>query len=226
MKKKKAVILLSGGLDSTTVLFMARRWGYKTWCLIFDYGQRHKKEIKAAKRIAGICRCDYELVKFKLPWGGSSLLGGATRKAKIPRDRSLKKIGGQIPSTYVPGRNTIFISFGFSYAERLGAEAVFIGANSVDFSGYPDCRPEYFRCFEKLAQKGITKKGIDIRVPLLRKNKAEIIATGKSLSVPYELTWSCYYGGEKPCLRCDACQLRQKGFTESGFPDPLLAYEK
>lgn len=218
MKNKKAVVLLSGGLDSTTTLYIARRQGYNVVCLIFDYGQRHKKEIFSAKRLARITGSSYEIIRFKLPWGGSSLLG---RKLKIPKGRSLKEIQKGIPSTYVPGRNTLFLGFGISCAEAIGADSVFIGANSLDFSGYPDCRPDYFRAYKRLISVGTRVGGIEIKAPLLKKTKADIIRIGISLGVPYELTWSCYMGGRKPCGGCDSCLLRKKGFREAGIPDPL-----
>lgn len=216
MKNKKAVVLLSGGLDSTTVLYIVRRQGHNTVCLIFDYGQRHKKEIEAAKRIA---EGSYNIIRFKLPWGGSSLID---RKRKIPQRRPLREIQRGIPSTYVPARNTIFLAFGISCAEEIGAEKIFIGANCLDFSGYPDCRPDYFNAYEKLISLGTKAGGIKIEAPLLKKSKAEIIRIGTSLGVPYKMTWSCYMGGRRPCGRCDSCILRAKGFREAGIPDPLL----
>lgn len=216
MKNKKAVVLLSGGLDSTTTLYIARRQGYNVMCLIFDYGQRHKKEIEAAKGIAGD---SYKLIRFKLPWGGSSLID---KKMQVPKGRSLRKIQRGIPSTYVPARNTIFLAFGISYAEAIGAEKIFIGANCLDYSGYPDCRPDYFKAYERLISLGTKLGKIGIEAPLLKKTKSEIIRIGTSLGVPYELTWSCYMGGKSPCGECDSCILRAKGFREAGIPDPLL----
>lgn len=214
MRNKKAVVLFSGGLDSTTTLYIARRQGYKIFCLIFDYCQRHRKEIYSAIKIAKITGSQYKIVKFRLPWGGSILLD---RRLKIQAG-----ISKGIPSTYVPARNTIFLSFGISYAEAIGAEKIFIGANSIDFSGYPDCRPRYFMAFEKLIAEGTKVGKIKIEVPLLKMSKAEIIKIGTSLGVPYELSWSCYMGGKKPCGKCDSCIFRKKGFKEAGLPDPLL----
>lgn len=216
MRNKKAVVLLSGGLDSTTTLYIARRRGYNVMCLIFDYGQRHMKEIEAAKRIAGD---SYKIIRFKLPWGGSSLID---RRIKIPRGRSLIKIQRGIPSTYVPARNTLFLAFGISCAESIGAEKIFIGANFLDYSGYPDCRPDYFKAYERLISLGTRVGRIKIESPLLKKTKAEIIRIGTSLGVPYESTWSCYMGGKRPCGECDSCILRAKGFREAGVPDPLI----
>lgn len=216
MRNKKAVVLLSGGLDSTTALYIARRQGYNVMCLIFDYGQRHSKEIEAAKRTAGD---SYKIIRFKLPWGGSSLLD---RRIKIPRGRSVIKIQRGIPSTYVPARNTLFLAFGISCAESIGAEKIFIGANCLDFSGYPDCRPDYFKAYERLISLGTRVGRIKIESPLLKKTKAEIIRIGTSLGVPYESTWSCYMGGKRPCGECDSCILRAKGFKEAGIPDPLI----
>lgn len=199
---KKAIVLLSGGMDSAVTLFLARKRGYKTYSLIFDYGQRHKKEIGFAKRLA---KSDYSVLKIKLPWKNSALLD---RKIRIPENR---KSSG-VPVTYVAARNTIFISFALSFAEAIGAKAIFIGANVRDFSGYPDCRPLYFKKFNELVKKATRSRGIKIETPLLYKTKKEIVSIGKRLGVPFELTWSCYKGDRKPCLRCDACRLRAKGF--------------
>lgn len=221
MSAKKAVVLLSGGLDSATVLYLARRQGYKTFCLIFDYGQRHRKEILQAKKLAQIANSPYEIIKFKLPWKGSSLVD---HRKKIPQKRSFKEIGGGIPSTYVPARNTLFIAFAVSCAEAIGADTVFIGAHSLDFSGYPDCRPHYFKIYDKLIAAGTKVGKIKINAPLLKKTKAEIIKIGTSLGVPYKITWSCYSGKKKICGVCDSCLLRKKGFKEAGIKDPLERY--
>ncbi len=213
---KKAVILLSGGMDSATTLYLAKKRGYRCLCLIFDYGQRQRKETLAAKRIARGAGCQYEIVRMRLPEEGSALLD---RKAAIPRDRSRESDRKGIPPTYVPARNLIFLSIALGWAETVGAEAVFIGANCRDFSGYPDCRPEFFRDFRRVVRSG-TRAGresreIRIEVPLLRKSKAEIVRWGRRLRVPLELTWSCYLGGKVPCGRCDACILREQGFREA-----------
>jgi 7-cyano-7-deazaguanine synthase len=215
--EKKAVVLLSGGLDSATTAFIARKMGFSVFCLLFDYGQRHKKEVLSAIRLAEKEGFPFEVVKFKMPWGGSSLLD---KEIGIPKKRSLGEIKEEIPSTYVPARNTIFIAFGVSYAEAIGASAVFIGANAIDFSGYPDCRPSYFKAFEKLISEGTKAGEIKIETPLLNKTKMEIIKLGIDLGVSHELTWSCYDGGEEPCGECDSCLLREKGFQEAGIIDP------
>ena len=224
---KKAVVLLSGGLDSTTTLFLALSRGYKVNCLIFDYGQRHKKEISRAKEIASRQGCRYKIIKFKLPWPAGVLVD---EKTKIPLDRDLRQISKKIPATYVPARNTIFLSFALSWAEAIGAGAVFIGANSTDYSGYPDCRPKYFSTFRKLAglatKSGPGKPKIKILTPLAAKSKARIVRMGKRLGVPFEMTWSCYKGTKYPCRRCDSCLLRAKGFRQAGMRDPLYEERK
>ena len=224
---KKAVVLLSGGLDSTTTLFLALSRGYKVSCLIFDYGQRHKKEIARAKKIASRQGCRYKLIKFKLPWPAGALVD---EKTKIPLDRNLRQISKRIPATYVPARNTIFLSFALSWAEAIGAGAVFIGANSIDYSGYPDCRPNYFSAFRKLAglatKSGPGRAKIKILTPLDSKSKAQIVRMGKKLGVRFEETWSCYKGTEYPCGKCDSCQLRAKGFSQAGIRDPLYGQRK
>lgn len=221
---ERAIILLSGGLDSTTLLFFAKSRGFKRHCLIFDYGQRHQKEIHQAMRVARYARCPFEVIKIALPWGGSALID---KKAVLPQDRSLKRIGAdEIPPTYVPARNMIFLSFAVSYAEAIGAQTVFIGANAIDYSGYPDCRPEFYRAFKEVLRKGLKSgvegKTIDIQTPFIDKTKAQIIQWGLNRKVPYHLTWSCYQGGQRPCGRCDSCLLRAKGFSEAGANDPLL----
>ena len=218
---KKSIVLLSGGLDSTTTLFYAQSKGYRCSCLIFDYGQRHRKEIVQAQKIAKVAQCDYCVVKIFLPWKGSSLLN---TKISLPKNRNLGT--KEIPSTYVPARNIIFLSFAVSFAESTGAQKVFIGANAVDYSGYPDCRPEFYEAFHQVLKTGL-KSGVEghslqIETPLIHKTKAEIIELGLTLNVPYHLTWSCYTGGKKPCGTCDSCVLRQKGFEAIAQKDPLL----
>lgn len=217
---KKAIVLLSGGLDSTTTLYYALKKGYKVSCLIFDYGQRHRKEILQAKAIARETGCEYRLIKIAFPWRGSSLLD---KKMRLPKNRNLD--GNEIPSTYVPARNIIFLSYAASFAEAIGAAVIFIGANAVDYSGYPDCRPEFFTSFQNVLAKGV-KTGVEGRVikvatPLAKKTKADIIKLGLALRVPYHLTWSCYAGGRRPCGVCDSCVLRYRGFEAAGAKDPL-----
>jgi len=205
---KKCVVLLSGGIDSTTTLYYARNKGYKCHALIFDYGQRHRREIRSAVAVANRARVPYQILKIKLPWKGSSLID---IKTKIP---SHKQIGKSIPSTYVPGRNTIFLSFALSCAEAIGANAIFIGANAVDFSGYPDCRPGYYSAFRKVVKNGTRAGDIKVLTPLINLRKSQIIALGLKLGAPLHLTWSCYRGGKQPCGICDSCRIRKKGFSE------------
>jgi len=222
MVNRKAVVLLSGGIDSSTTLYLAKRQGLKCFCLIFDYGQRHRREIEAAKRIAKTANCRWQVVKIGLPWKGSSLLDMKKGIPKYSRPQALKD-SNRIPSTYVPARNTIFLSFALSYAEAIGASAILIGAHIQDYSGYPDCRPEYYRAFKKVMDLGTKEgKGIEILTPLIGKTKAEIIRLGKKLGVPFGLTWSCYRGGKYPCRVCDSCYYRAKGFKEAGIEDPLI----
>lgn len=219
MANKKAIVLLSGGLDSAVALYVAIDKGFDCSCLIFDYGQRHIRELNSAKRIAKVAGCNFRVIKIHMPWHGSSLLD---KRIKIPKRR--QKI---IPSTYVPARNIIFLSFALSCAEATKAKAIFIGAHSQDYSGYPDCRPEFYRAFTKAALKGTktgtNKKGIKIFTPLIKKNKSQIIKLGRKLNVPLELTWSCYAGGKQPCMTCDSCHYRSKGFREAGIKDPVYA---
>jgi 7-cyano-7-deazaguanine synthase len=222
---KKAVVLLSGGLDSSTTLFLARKEGYSCRCLIFDYGQRHQREIKAALKIARIAKCKAQILKIALPWRGSSLLD---KKLKIPQlnNSITQELNNRIPTTYVPARNTIFLSYAVSFAEATHSEAIFIGANAIDYSGYPDCRPEYFRIFNGLikcgTKIGVEDKSVVIKTPLINMTKAQIVKLGLKLKVPFECTWSCYKGGRTPCMSCDSCRLRKKGFDETGIEDPLI----
>lgn len=228
---KKAVVLLSGGIDSSTTLLWAKEKGFKCFCLIFDYGQRHRREISSAKRIAKFAGSSYRVIKIKLPWKGSSLLDKKSKLRIIDYGLRITNYHSRIaiPNTYVPARNTIFLSFALSYAEAINAEAIFIGANQIDFSGYPDCRPKFYQAFSKIIRTG-TKvgsegKNIKIYTPLINKTKAEIIKLGIKLGVPFGLTWSCYKGGKKPCGKCDSCFFREKGFREAGLKDPLIRYK-
>lgn len=220
---KKAVVLLSGGLDSATTLYYAKKKGYTVLCMVFDYGQRHRREIAAASNTARAAHVKALRVKITLPWKGSCLLDATKR---LPQSKTAA-ISRRIPSTYVPARNTIFLSFALSYAETIGARAVFIGANALDFSGYPDCRPRYYKAFNRLSRvatkAGIEGRHIAIYTPLLHKTKKEIIVLAKKLGVPLALTWSCYRGAKRPCGVCDSCRLRQKGFAQARIKDPALS---
>jgi 7-cyano-7-deazaguanine synthase len=220
--KEKAVVLLSGGLDSAVTLYYAVSRGYQPLCISFDYGQRHGTELTRARKIAAAAGVPLEAVKIRLPWKGSSLLD---RKQALPR-RSIAEAASGIPSTYVPARNIIFLSFAVSLAEARHCRAVFIGAHAQDYSGYPDCRPEFYTAFSKAVKQG-TKAGVEgngicIQTPLIHFNKAKIIRLGQKLGVPFELTWSCYKGGAAPCGVCDSCLFRAKGFREVGMRDPAL----
>ncbi len=223
---KKAVVLVSGGLDSTTCLAIARRQGYELYALTLFYGQRHEVELLAARKVAKAYGAK-EHLELEVPltsFGGSAL---TDKKIKVPKQRSLKEMGEGIPPTYVPARNTVFLSLALAWAEVLGAGDIFIGVNALDYSGYPDCRPEFIRAFEELA-KLATKKGVEgawklkIHTPLARMSKSQIIKTGLKLKVDYSLTWSCYdpLPNGRPCGRCDSCLLRAKGFREAGIKDP------
>ncbi len=217
----RAVVLLSGGLDSTTVLAMAIDMGYEVHALSFDYGQRHSRELESAKKVAEHYGVVHKIIKIDLRQIGGSAL---TDDIDVP-ERKIDDIESEIPITYVPARNTILLSYALGYAEVIDADAIFYGANAIDYSGYPDCRPEYVDAFERMANLG-TKRGVEgnkIRIvaPIIHMTKAEIIKKGMELGVPYELTWSCYRGGAKACGRCDSCLLRLKGFMEAGYEDPI-----
>ena len=214
--RKKAVVLLSGGIDSATTLYLAKSKKLLPVALIFDYGQRHGKEVGFAKRIAKRAKCSYKVIKLPFSWKGSSLLD---RSKSIPSGSSLRGKKG-IPSTYVPARNLIFLSIATSFAESIKAGAVFIGAHTQDYSGYPDCRKVFFDLFKKVVTSG-TKDGRYIRIcaPLVNKNKKEIIKLGQRLKVPFNLTWSCYEGGKTPCGICDSCRFRDRAFKELGIAD-------
>ena len=220
----RAVVLLSGGMDSATALAIAKAEGLDVIALTFDYGQRHRREIDAAKKVAkhfGVR--DHRIVALDLGAIGGSALTDA--QIKVPEQRSLEEIGQGIPPTYVPARNTILLSYALGLAETTGANAIYIAANALDYSGYPDCRPEFYKAFQEVARLG-TKRGvegdvIEIRTPLIAMSKADIVRKGEELGVPWALTWSCYQGEEKACGVCDSCQLRLKGFREAGVKDPI-----
>ncbi|MFC1657843.1 7-cyano-7-deazaguanine synthase QueC [Candidatus Omnitrophota bacterium] len=225
MALKKGIVLLSGGLDSAVTLYYARQQGLDCQCLIFDYGQRHKKEISSAKKIAKSAGCPYKILNIQFPWKGSSLLDKSIRIPQAKRQAG-RRSGNKIPGTYVPGRNIIFLSFALSFSEVAGASAIFIGAHTQDYSGYPDCRREFFQAFDRViksgTRSGTSRKGIRIFTPLIGKKKSEIIKLGMSLGVPFQLTWSCYKGGSRPCASCESCHFRALGFAEAGFLDPLM----
>ena len=223
--QKKAVILYSGGLDSTTCLAIAKAEGYEPYALSFSYGQRHRHELEVAERNARpLGAVDHLVVEFDLrKMGGSAL----TSDIAVPKDG----VGEEIPVTYVPARNTIFLSFALGWAETLGAFDVFIGVNALDYSGYPDCRPEFIAAYETMAnlatKAGVEGKKLKIHTPLISLTKAEIIKKGLSLGVDYGLTHSCYDPAEDgaACGLCDSCRLRLKGFAEAGVADPVR-YQK
>ena len=225
-EKKRAVVLLSGGLDSATVLAIARSKGFEPYALSFSYGQRHIWELTAAERVAksiGVAAHRTATIDLRI-FGGSAL----TDDIAVPKGRSADDMSHGIPITYVPARNTIFLSFALAWAEVLGANDIFIGVNALDYSGYPDCRPEFIEAFETMANLA-TKAGVEgrqrmkIHTPLIAMSKAEIIRKGIELGVDYALTSSCYDPSTsgQPCGQCDSCVLRQKGFGENGMEDPL-----
>ena len=197
--------MLSGGLDSSTTLYYALNKGFDLHALIFDYGQRHKKEIKFAVSVAKVAKIPYQIVKINLPWKGSSL---TDKTIALPNNRKVSDLSQKIPSTYVPGRNTIFLSYAFSYAETIEASHIFIGANAIDYSGYPDCRPEYIDAFQKLLEKAGARTKVKISAPLLHMTKKEIVKLALKLKLDINKTWSCYAGGKEPCGKCDSCIIR------------------
>ncbi len=218
-----SVVLLSGGMDSATCLALAARDAPPVHALTVLYGQRHAKEVAAARALARRFGVAHHVV-LRLPLG--PLLDSAlTRPGRSLPSRPAQK--GKIPTTYVPARNTILLAIALGYAESHGVDRIYFGANAIDYSGYPDCRPEYLRSFERLARRA-TKAGIEgrlrlrVEAPLLRRSKREIVELGEALGVPWELTWSCYAGGRRPCGVCDACRLRARGFREAGVRDPIL----
>lgn len=224
----RAVVLLSGGLDSSTVVAIAQNQGYEVYALSFSYGQRHTAELEAAKAVAkqfGLARhvlVDIDLRRF----GGSAL----TSDIDVPKGRDIEQMAEEIPITYVPARNTIFLSYALAWAEVLGAGHIFIGVNAIDYSGYPDCRPEFIEAFERMASLA-TRAGVEgetalrIETPLLQLSKAQIIRKGVALGVDYAQTNSCYdpLVSGAPCTECDACLLRAQGFKEAGLSDPLIS---
>ena len=226
MAGERAVVLLSGGIDSATTAAMAKRDGYELHTLSFHYGQRHERELQSASKVAAFLGAKTQkVIRFDLRAIGGSAL---TDNIAVPKERSDTEISRGIPVTYVPARNTIFLSFALALAERLGSQDIFFGANQLDYSGYPDCRDEYIRAFEKMANLA-TKAGVEgqsrvtIHTPLLQMTKAEIIKAGLGLGLDYGMTWSCYDPLEdgRACGRCDSCRLRLKGFHEAGRADPI-----
>ena len=220
----KYVVLLSGGLDSSTVLGIIRNKiePENVFALSINYNQRHKRELESAKKIAGFFGVDHKIMNLDLrAFGGSAL----TSDMDVPTDRALEEMGKDIPITYVPGRNTIFISLALSYAETIDADFVALGVNVLDYSGYPDCRPEFIDKFRELSglanKRGVEGRPIQIYTPIIGNTKAEIIKIGIKLKFPYEYTWSCYNGGDKACGVCDSCKLRLQGFAENGISDPI-----
>jgi 7-cyano-7-deazaguanine synthase len=220
------VVLLSGGLDSATALAIARAEGFDAYALSFDYGQRHDRELDSARRVAAALGAREHLVlRLDLRAIGGSAL---TADIPVPKGRSVEAMGSGIPVTYVPARNTIFLSYALAWAEVLESQDIFIGVNALDYSGYPDCRPEFIEAFERMANLA-TRAGVEgtsrlrIHTPLIRLTKAEIVARGTALGVDFALTWSCYE--PRPdglaCGRCDSCLLREKGFREAGLRDPV-----
>ena len=226
MDRGNAVILLSGGVDSATAGAIAKEQGFTLHALSFDYGQRHLRELDAAKQVAAFLKVEsHRFINFDLRiFGGSAL----TDQIEVPKDRKLSATPQTIPITYVPARNTIFLSFALALAERVEAADIFFGANQLDYSGYPDCRKGYIEAFERMANLA-TRAGVEgkshlvIRTPLLHMTKVEIIKKGLELGVDYSLTWSCYDPSQDghACGRCDSCQLRLKGFHEAGVIDPI-----
>jgi len=225
---RRAVVLLSGGLDSATCLAIARDQAFENYALSFDYGQRHQFELQAARRVAAALGATaHQVVTFDLrAFGGSAL----TSAIEVPKGRTAEEMSHDIPITYVPARNTIFLSFALAWAEVLGSSDIFIGVNALDYSGYPDCRPEYIRAYQSMANLA-TKAGVEghqrleIHTPLISMTKAQIIQEGLRLGVDYGLTSSCYDPSLQgnPCGECDSCLLRAKGFTEAGATDPVLS---
>lgn len=216
-KSKRAVVLLSGGLDSSTLAYYVKNIGYDLYTITFDYGQRSRRELSSAEEIGRILGVkEHKFIKINLREIGGSAL---TDELEVPKFSSLRMEHSQIPITYVPARNTIFLSIALAYAEVVGADAIFYGANCLDYSGYPDCRPEYIDAFREIARLG-TKRGVEgspirIETPFLFYDKSQIVKKALELNVPIEKTWSCYEDGEEPCGKCESCLLRKKGIEEA-----------
>ena len=223
---RRGVCLLSGGLDSSTCLAIARRDGFECYALSFDYGQRHRVELEAAERVAkSLGAAEHLVARIGLRMFGQSALTG---DIAVPKGRELHEMSSEIPATYVPARNTVFLSFALAWAEVLKSSDIFIGVNALDYSGYPDCRPEYIEAYERMANLATraaveARTWIKIRTPLIRLSKAEIVKLGAELGVDFGLTHSCYDpdSSGRPCGACDSCILRRKGFEEAGIRDPL-----
>jgi 7-cyano-7-deazaguanine synthase len=218
---KKAIVVLSGGLDSSTCVYVAKSEGYEVHALSFLYGQRHKKELDSAAQIAkasGVV--EHRILALPKPIGSA-----LSDDIEVPKDRSLEQMSTEIPVTYVPARNTVFIALALQYAEEIDADAIYLGLTAIDYSGYPDCRPEYVEAWQNLinlaTKKTVEGGKIELKAPLMQLYKAEIIDWGTELGVPYGLTWSCYNGGDKACGKCDSCLLRLKGFKEANLTDPI-----
>ena len=220
MRPKKAIVLFSGGLDSTTCLYWALDKGYTCEALTVSYGQKHAREVRAAAEIARRLGVKQHCITLDFPWLASSSL--VDKNQSIP-DVPLTEIEQhKIPSTYVPGRNLMFLSVAASLADAVGADAIVAGPNAVDFSGYPDCTPAFWQAATQAINRGTARgvsRGIEVLAPLMDLSKTDIVKLGTKLGVPFELTWSCYSGGEKPCGHCDSCKLRARGFEEAGIKD-------
>lgn len=219
---KKAIIILSGGLDSSTCLYKAKKEGYELYAISFDYGQRHTKELECAKILCKEANVmEHRVLKLSTPKGNA-----LTDNIDVPDGRNLEDMAKEIPVTYVQARNTIFISYALQFCEEVDGDTIFIGVTAMDYSGYPDCRPEYIQAWQNLinlATKKTTEQGkqITLEAPLQFLYKPEIVKLGLELGVPYEHSWSCYKGGDKACGKCDSCLLRLKGFREAGYTDPI-----
>ncbi len=218
--KKKAIVLFSGGLDSTTCLYWALDKGYECETLTVSYGQKHDREVRSARRIADKLGVKQHFLTLDFPWLASSSL--VDKSQPIP-DQPMEEIeSGKIPSTYVPGRNLVFLSVAASLLDAVHADAIVAGPNAVDFSGYPDCTPAFFKAAAEAINRGTERgvtRGVEVLAPLMDLSKADIVRLGAKLGVPFELTWSCYSGGDKPCGHCDSCKLRARGFAEAGVVD-------